>query len=167
MLFGQASAPTGWTKKTDWTDDSMIVYTTGTPAAGGSDNPKSWTTAISNVAESEHVHTVSAHVHAMSNHAHKIYDFASNSVDGKYFDASGNAQDLNATNWGGNIHLGLSTASGEKVVGVDMHTNDNLVSPVNTGSGGNGNTGSTSHTHSVSQDTFAPKYQEVIAATRN
>jgi len=42
MLFGQSSAPTGWTKDTGtWTDNSMIVFTTGSISSGGSDSPVS------------------------------------------------------------------------------------------------------------------------------
>lgn len=64
MLFGQSSAPTGWTKKTDWTNNSMLVYATGTPASGGTDDPTSgWTTAISAVNESTHDHSMSSHTH--------------------------------------------------------------------------------------------------------
>ena len=40
MLFGQSAAPTGWTKKTDWTDLSMLVYTTGNIAQGGAVDAK-------------------------------------------------------------------------------------------------------------------------------
>lgn len=40
MLFGQSSAPTGWTKDTStWTDKSMIVFTTGSIGSGGTDDP--------------------------------------------------------------------------------------------------------------------------------
>ena len=46
MLFGQSAPPTGWTKKVDWTDISMIIYTTGAIASGGADDPKSWATAL-------------------------------------------------------------------------------------------------------------------------
>ena len=40
MLFGQSAAPTGWTKKTDWQDQSMLVYTTGNIAQGGAVDAK-------------------------------------------------------------------------------------------------------------------------------
>jgi len=40
MLFGQSAAPTGWTKKVDWTNQSMIVYTTGNIAQGGAVDAK-------------------------------------------------------------------------------------------------------------------------------
>ena len=51
MLFGQSTAPTSWTKKIDWTDQSMIVYTTGNIAQGGSVDAKA-----------THTHTGGGHV---------------------------------------------------------------------------------------------------------
>jgi hypothetical protein len=53
-LFGNATAPTGWTKKTDWQDSAMLCYTTGTPASGGSANP-----------QSPHDHVIPPHDHAI------------------------------------------------------------------------------------------------------
>jgi len=35
MIFGQNSPPTGWTIKTDWTNNSMLVYTTDAAITGG------------------------------------------------------------------------------------------------------------------------------------
>lgn len=53
MLFGQNAAPTGWTRKADWTDNSMLVYAaTGDIAAGGSVS-----------AESRHTHASLSHTH--------------------------------------------------------------------------------------------------------
>lgn len=52
MLFGQASAPTGWTKKTDWQDNAMFCYASGTPGSGGAVNP-----------QSTHTHTGPSHTH--------------------------------------------------------------------------------------------------------
>lgn len=66
-FFGQSSAPTGWTKKTDWTDNSMLVYTTGSIGSGGSDDPTStWTTAIAILNESSHTHSIQAHDHDLA-----------------------------------------------------------------------------------------------------
>lgn len=62
ILFGQASAPTGWTKKVDWADNSMLCINSeanGTAlGAGGSVNP-----------QSAHAHTIS-HTHSLSAHTH-------------------------------------------------------------------------------------------------
>jgi len=42
MLFGQNSAPTGWTRKTDWQDNAMLCYAaSGDIGSGGSVNPQS------------------------------------------------------------------------------------------------------------------------------
>ena len=42
MLFGQNSAPIGWTRKTNWVNNSMLcVASTGDIASGGSANPQS------------------------------------------------------------------------------------------------------------------------------
>jgi hypothetical protein len=55
MLQGATTAWVGWTKDTDtWTDNSMIVFTTGAISAGGSVNGQS------------HYHTTSAHTHPLS-----------------------------------------------------------------------------------------------------
>lgn len=41
MLFGQNSAPTGWTRKADWQDNSMLCYAaTGDIGSGGEVNPQ-------------------------------------------------------------------------------------------------------------------------------
>ena len=42
MLFGQNSAPTGWTRKADWQDNAMLCFAaTGNIGSGGSVNPQS------------------------------------------------------------------------------------------------------------------------------
>jgi len=65
ILFGQASAPLGWTKVTSWTDNSMLCINSqanGTAlGAGGSANP-----------QSTHTHTGPAHTHTGPAHAHII-----------------------------------------------------------------------------------------------
>ena len=40
-LFGLSTAPTGWTKKTDWQDNAMLCYATGDISNGGAVNPQS------------------------------------------------------------------------------------------------------------------------------
>ena len=42
MLFGQNSAPTGWTRKADWQDNAMLCYASaGAIGSGGTVNPQS------------------------------------------------------------------------------------------------------------------------------
>jgi hypothetical protein len=65
MLFGQASAPLGWTKLTSWTDNSMICINTqanGTAlGSGGTANP-----------QSQHTHTGPSHTHTGPSHTHSL-----------------------------------------------------------------------------------------------
>ena len=68
MLFGQSLAPTGWTKKTDWTNNSMIVYTTGNIAQGGSVDAKAphqhgaFTLAINEMPPHSHQYDITSDV---------------------------------------------------------------------------------------------------------
>lgn len=120
MLFGQSAAPTEWTKKTDWTDNSMLIYTTGDIAAGGSDDPKNWTTALVSAS-----HTLATA--GIPSHRHQYYR------GGRYTHCKYTAEE--------NCNY--------------QNTNTGY-----TGGGG-------SHSHTLTQDTFVPKYQTVIAATKD
>lgn len=161
MIFGGASAPTGWTKKTDWTDNSMLVYTTGsTPAAGGSASPTSFTPVAA--AEAAHTHTgpshyhsLSAHAHIAPSHAHAVAGYTGAApTDSHAAPGSGTAESTVA-----HSHE-ISFASG--VGGYDYTSGP---SADYTGYGGTGATGAGGgHTHTISAVT--PIYQQVIAATR-
>lgn len=74
MLFGDAAAPTGWTRSASWADNAMIcVAATGTPAAGGSANPQSahlHTGGNHTHTLNAHTHTIGAHTHATGAHTH-------------------------------------------------------------------------------------------------
>ncbi len=60
MIFGQNAAPTGWTRKTDWQDNTMLCYAaSGNIGSGGSVNP-----------QSAHMHTGPIHAHTGSLHTH-------------------------------------------------------------------------------------------------
>ena len=65
VLFGQATSPTGWTKKTTWTDNAMLCINTqadGTAlASGGSANP-----------QAAHTHTGPSHTHTGPSHSHTL-----------------------------------------------------------------------------------------------
>lgn len=160
MLFGGSSAPTGWTKKTDWTDNSMLVYTTGTPAAGGSSSPVSFTPGIA--AEAAHTHTgpshyhsLSAHVHTSAAHTHPVIGpTGAAPTDTHAASGSGTAESTV-----GHTHaINLTTAS-------DGAAYTSVPSADYTSWNGTGATGAgSSHTHTMSAVT--PIYQQVIAATR-
>lgn len=74
--FGQSAAPTGWTKKTDWQDQSMIVYTTGNIAQGGAVDAKAahqhgaFTLAVAQIPS--HLHSRHA---AYDNGASELIDY--------------------------------------------------------------------------------------------
>jgi hypothetical protein len=159
MLFGQASAPTGWTKKTDWADNSMIIYTTGTPGAGGSDSPKSWSTSV--VAEAAHTHAGPSHIHSTGNHILTISEIPSHrhNIPPAHGNLASNSPVYITT--GHTFYTTANLYTGYEGGGV-AHNHGN------TGAGGTANTGAgASHTHDLTDSDFTPKYQEVIAATRD
>uniref|UniRef100_A0A6H1ZNB1 Uncharacterized protein n=1 Tax=viral metagenome TaxID=1070528 RepID=A0A6H1ZNB1_9ZZZZ len=63
MLFGQASAPTGWTKKTNWQDKAMFTY-------NGDANGTALDSGGSVAAQTAHTHTGPSHTHTGPSHTH-------------------------------------------------------------------------------------------------
>ena len=60
MLFGQNSAPTGWTRKSDWQDGAQLCYRASDDIeAGGEADPRQ-----------PHEHTTEEHSHDSAEHAH-------------------------------------------------------------------------------------------------
>lgn len=175
MLFGQAAAPTGWTKKTDWTDGSMLVYTTGSPGAGGTDDPVNWLTAIQIAAEAAHTHTGPSHTHTGPSHTHSgpshthgAGSLTVNTYHRHNGDAasSGGAFTLSGNRYSDYQGNAATAASG--ATAADGTGNTGAGGTGATGAGGTGATGAgASHTHALTQDTFSPKYQQLIAATRD
>lgn len=72
LLCGNDAAPTGWHKLTDWQNNSMLVFTAGEPAQGGSDNPQSYSPNVSVSNHADHTHSVPTHRHATPNHSHSV-----------------------------------------------------------------------------------------------
>ena len=142
MLFGQNSAPTGWTRKTDWQDNAMLCYAaSGNINGGGSVNP-----------QSTHTHTGPSHTHTTGNHTLSIAEIPSHthiftgSFDGTAEDActSGDFCTPWASSQGNSVTVPASGGGGAHNHGA-------------TGAGGTGATGANT----------APHYQEVIAATKD
>jgi len=72
MLFGQSSAPTGWTRKADWQDNAMLCYaSSGNIGSGGAVNP-----------QSTHTHTGPSHTHTGPSHTHDVTIPQAGWVDG-------------------------------------------------------------------------------------
>ena len=63
MLFGQASAPTGWTKKINWQDKAMFTY-------NGDANGTALDSGGSVAAQTAHTHTGPSHTHTGPSHTH-------------------------------------------------------------------------------------------------
>jgi hypothetical protein len=142
MLFGQNSAPTGWTKKTDWQDNAMLCYATGNIGNGGSVNPQSAHTHTG----PSHTHTGPSHTHTGPSHTHAVA-LPKQGWAGEYGETSRIYAGVNSnsvkerTLTSGASGTGATGASGTGV----------------TGAGGTGATGANT----------APHYQEVIAATKD
>ncbi len=145
MLFSQASAPVGWTKKSDW-DAYRSIIVGNVFGDGGTDTAISHTTAIVVGDHSVHSHvlTVDSHiltVAEMPPHAHTLTSSAS---------------------------IGGSTL--RNVAGTYLSGSDFTSNPSG-GGGGHNHTAASANggptNHSITQDTYTPKYQIVIAATKD
>ncbi len=145
MIFNQAIAPTGWTKKSDWAANASLIIG-NTYGAGGADSATSWVTAVGVGAHATHKHTITVASHALTvaelaSHRHKVYDQynftggGGSSAIHTAYPAGANAYSDYAGSGGGHVHTAI-----------------------------NANGGPT--THSVTQDTYKPKYQIVIAAIK-
>lgn len=141
MLFGQNAAPTGWTRKADWTDNSMLVYAaTGDIVAGGSVSAKNG-----------HTHAGPSHTHA-SGTLKFVTAFFDNLVL-KLINSAGNYIPV--------VDSLLHVQSGSARSAITVHMSDMWFytgsGSGNTGAGGTGATGQNDQ----------PYYQEVIAATKD
>ena len=143
MLFGQNSAPTGWTRKADWQDNAMLCYAaSGNIGNGGAVNP-----------QSTHTHTGPDHTHDEGTLQFKVAyaHTASGYRQLTMYQADGTARvPIKNTKTAGG---GADTAT-VQITGEYYYTKDGTG---DTGSGGTGATGANS----------APHYQEVIAATKD
>lgn len=144
MLFGQNSAPTGWTRKANWQDNAMLCYAaSGNIGNGGSANP-----------QSTHTHSGPSHTHTGPSHQHSIP-----SVD---LDHTGEL----ASRSGGN-HIATASVGGvlQEIGGASGYEINAKTETGTTGAEGTGNTGA-GGTGATGANT-APHYQEVIAATKD
>ncbi len=157
MLFGQSSAPAGWTKKTDWQNNSMLVYTTGNIGNGGSADAKTFNPNIGNAGA--HTHAVASHTHGISGDGGTIAEMASHNHEilphaAGYTIFNGNfLQGALGDTYYGSLNTGStgggSTHNHAGATGGAVSTTDN---PGN-------------HTHT--SDSYAPYYQTIIAAIKD
>jgi hypothetical protein len=165
MLFNQASAPVGWTKKSNWASNASLIIG-NTYGSGGSDSPSSWVTNIGVGSHAAHTHTGPNHRHTGSSHNHLWYNYGG-TADAKSYNSGGSAIDITTASIGWTAILAYTShvASGNR---LNQSFYTAIGGSENTGYGGTGNTGSGGPTsHTVTQDTYTPRYQIVIAAIKN
>lgn len=147
MLFYQAAAPIGWTKKSDWAANASLIVG-NTYGSGGSDSPTSWTTNLSSASHAITLAEMYPHTHAKGTLA--------NNTTGSHTHATG------ATiSGGGGAAFGGGGQGYSYVTGAaGNHTHTISGSTASAGSG-------SAHSHTLTQDTYTPIYQTVIAATKD
>lgn len=145
MLFCQATAPTGWTKKSDWVGNSSILVGNNY-GAGGTDDPISWTTAIAVAAHAQHNHSITVNARTLSEAMLAIHDH-NIGVNDSYSYAN------NQPASGSNVKSRYGTTENAGSNSGHNHT-------ASSGDGG-------PTTHSITQDTYTPKYVTVIAAEKD
>ncbi len=148
MVFGNSTAPVGWTRKTDWQNNAMFCFAaTGAPANGGSVNP-----------QSAHTHAGPSHTHTMQNHyhttaGHKLTIAEMPSHHHSYYGLIAAVGQFTSS-WGTNARTRDTTDTG----GDQPHNHGNTGGPSNnTTSSNSGTTGANS----------IPHFQELIAAEKD
>lgn len=138
LVFYQAAPPTGWTQQVANNDAMLRVVSSAGAGTGGTDSPITFTVA-------DHLHTTAAHTLTtaeMPSHTHQQIG------SGQDWDQSG-VQTSRPYNSSTNAGAGGTT---------------NCEFTLSAGSGGSHTHGDTS---TVSGNTFAPKYINVITATKD
>ena len=177
MLFGQASAPTGWTKKINWQDKAMFTYNgdaNGTVLdSGGSAAAQ---TAHTHTGPSHahtgpsHTHTGPSHTHSGPSHNHQWYDFIA-SYNPQTFNSGGTGIE-----WAGPItgtFTGPYMVSAAAGVGPNADAYTNNAGTGATGAGGTGATGAEGTGATGAEGTGATGantaffYQELIVCTKD
>ncbi len=163
MVFYQAAAPTGWTKKSDWAANASLVVGNSF-GTGGSDSPTYWAASPGIGDHATHTHTGPSHNHSLGDHNHLWYDFTGSTTDAKSYNNSGSQVSIVGANASGQ-GIRTSTLVSTEKISADFYTSN---FSGNTGLDGTGNTGSGGPTtHSVTPDVYTPKYQILIVATKN
>jgi hypothetical protein len=175
MVFYQASAPTGWTKSTAQNNKALRVVSGTGGSTGGSWDLSSGDTSSSTGA---HTHTGASHSHSTPSHSHShslsagghtlsISEMPSHSHTTPFKQADNNGTAIiRGAGESGNATInktGSATGGG----GSHSHSLSGSITSGGSGTSGLGGTGSTSssgaHTHTIG----APKYIDVIVASKD
>jgi hypothetical protein len=142
-VFGNTSAPTGWTKKTDWEDKAALTINSdadGTALDSGGDMPL----------QNGHAHQEGTL--ANSAHNHQWYDFRGTGNNARSYAVGGSNMSITrSVSTGGK---GVCVTTSAEVIDEDLWTAD-VTPPIS------GETGS----NNANSDQFY--YQEVILATKD
>jgi len=152
MIFGQNFAPTGWTRKADWTDNAMLCYAaSGNVATGGAVNPQGAHTHTG----PSHEHTGPSHEHSGPSHDHDQAYGAGVAGSGAYAVGMENSPTGGLVAYGPGSANTYYPATGKTLAAGTGNTGASGTG--NTGSAGTGATGANS----------APFFQEVIACSKD
>jgi len=153
MLFAQAAAPAGWTKKADWANVAAL-HVGNNYAEGGGDSPRSYTTDIGIANHANHAHSGPNHRHTGPLHSHDII--------------------VPKTGWGTSSQVGDGYLVSHRwdISNATISSNRTLISSnagnTVTGYSGTGNTGSAgAASHNIDQSTYTPRFVQVIAAIKD
>lgn len=174
MLFGNSSAPVGWTRKSDWQDNAMLCYSASvSPVGGGAINPQSTHTHTGpshTHTGPSHVHTMGTHTHTGPSHNHQWYNFVGITDLSQSFNSSGSLINLSSSASLGGRHIEAGGTEDDSLH-EDKYTSNagtgatGATDPGDTGSSGTAATGA-SGTAATGAST-APHFQEVIAAVKD
>lgn len=177
MLFGNSTAPAGWTRKADWTNNAMLTYiSSGSVSTGGSATPKDGHAH----SMSSHTHTGPSHTHTGPSHTHGIGTLKAYIG---YITANGAGQDFFSWDSAGTpVKIGdrrtdLSTGGAAGAMDSlysssqrDYYSNSGTGATAADGTAATGASGTAAtggpSTANTAQNT-TPIYQEVIAATKD
>lgn len=149
MVFNQAAAPTGWTKKSDWAANASLVVG-NTFGSGGSDSPTSWSTEVSVDGHALTEAELASHVHTAGTLATNTTGAHTHTFDSFIAQVS----------WGAQNYLGAGSPTTGTTASNGDHAHTVTGSTATNGSGD-------AHVHPVTQDTYTPIYQVMITATRD
>jgi hypothetical protein len=152
MLFQQAAAPTGWTVKNSWSSSTSIVivnaadYSDGIGNSSG-DSPTSWTTNVQVAAHANHTHAGPSHRHTYTTTPYHNHYVNAGVAGAAYGQPAGGA----VSTGGYTNYAGSATC-------YTQYDGTEATDTVSTAS---------AYDHVETQDTYAPRYQHVIAATKD
>jgi len=173
MVFHQASAPTGWTKSTTHNDKALRVVSGSGGGSGGSHS-------VSSPPSTAHTHTGPSHTHSTPNHTHShtlsggshtlsTAQMPSHShsvvAKGSSYGGSGQAPGIYNTSYHTCPYWTATNVSTTSAGSGSSHSHS-LSGSISSSGGSTTGSGGTGTTSSSGPTAFAPRYVDVIIATK-